>query len=144
MGDWGKMSLRERLSEVLAESVDTLIKVKDSFWPIKKGEALERASSPSSREEALSQTHIGPNSAILLSTLPALEDDINFLCGLDDRSLTQITGDLARAFGSKRGKRMELTFDTIKQSKEVPNMSMTQYRGTPEYFGDKRPEDFVR
>ncbi len=125
----------DRLSQVVEESLDTLIKVKDHFWPIKKGEGFERATTPRTREEALSLSILGPNSAIILSVLEGIEDDINLLCGLDDHSLTHTSSNLARAFGSKGGKRMELSFNTIKEAKEVPNFSQQTVRPAPINYG---------
>lgn len=123
----------EKIEGATEKAVDALLKVKDSFWPIKKGEGFERATTPNTREEALSLSILGTNSSIILASLGSIEQDINFLCGLEDLSLTDMTDNLARGFGSKAGKRMELSFNTIKESQEVPNMSMQNFRNPVQY-----------
>ena len=95
------------------ESTKLLKEFKDVYLAKKQGEAIERASTPLSHNEALSLGNYGHQAAYALSVIDMHQQLIFQLTGYKGNELTTFTETVARASGSIGTKRMEKVLEAV-------------------------------
>lgn len=137
------MGLKQKGKHFIELTVEEFKQIKDAYFQKKKGEALERASTPITSEEAASLGNFEPIAnltgnavkvvELLLAQLAYGDDDIHEATF----ELHEMVDNIFRASGSKQGKRMAYTFDTIREIQ--PEINQSKNYPTPEILGeDKR------
>ena len=113
------------------KATELFLKYKDVIFQKKKGEALERASTPISSEEAASLGHFEPIANLTGNGLKAVEILLAQLAyGTNEVpevtwEMGEMVDNIFRASGSKAAKRMLATFETIQEIK--PDIQTQKY-----------------
>lgn len=89
--------------------------LKDIYLAKKQGEALERASTPSTYDEAVSLGNFGHETVYAMAVVDAHQRFIYSLTGHDGNILQKFNEMVGRASGSIATKRMEKTLETVGQ-----------------------------
>lgn len=134
------MAIKDDLEEFKVRTIEDAVQIKDVLFQKEKGHALKRASTPRDESESSSLGIFESQANAVLNAIKSLEKDINWICKIEDNSLSEFCDNLFRGTGSRKGRRLELTLQTVSDIKPDVNMGMTSYRGPPEFFGDKMPD----
>ncbi len=121
--------------EFVIKSIEDAVQLKDVLFQKEKGEALKRGSTPRDEYEAAALGIFEAQANAVLNAIKALEKDINWLCNLEDNSLSEFADNLFRGTGSRKGRRLELTLQTVSDIKPDVNMGMTNIRPQPAHYG---------
>lgn len=108
-----------------------LTKLRGAYLGWKQGEALERNTKPTSREEGLGLGFFNVHANLALSTIQLLETIINDISGCEGTEMYQFAQDVAIASGSRKAKRLEKSLETIGAIGQVIEMQKGQ-RPLPE------------
>lgn len=97
----------------MSDDMKLLKEFKDVYLAKKQGEAIERASTPKTHEEALSLGNYQHQAAYALSVIDLHQQLIFQLTGYRGNELTKFTETVARASGSIGNKRLEKTLEAV-------------------------------
>ncbi len=124
---------------VIIRTVEELTKLKDIYFQKKKGEGLERLSTPRDSEEAASLGDFGATVNLIGNGVKGVARAMNYFAGNECNFLSDFVDDVYRSSASKQFKRGLAVRDIIQNVH--PDVNVTKgSMPTPEgfgYIGDK-------
>lgn len=116
---------------VKIETVEQLTKIKDIIFQKKKGESLERLSTPRDAEEAASLGDFDAMVNLIGNGVKGIARAMNYFAGNECNFLSDFVNDVYRSSASKQFKRGTAVRDIIQNVRPDVNMG-SGYRPTPE------------
>lgn len=132
--------IKERELAILGGmTVKELKSIKDAMLQLKQGEALERSSWPRDQLEAFGLGYFGYETLYAIDLIDTLEDSLNEIGNLKDRSMHVFAGKIAVGSGSRGAKRLELTLDAVGRLGGSVSLPSKEFP-TPEHLGARQPD----